>query len=564
MVDKLFKIFHKEYRGIDEAALLLGVTMLASQVLGLVRDRTLAHVFGTARTLDIYNAAFRIPDILFAIVGTFISFTILIPFFVQKLKDDETHAKAREFMDTMFTVFMVAMVVLSAVLYFAMPWLSKVTAPGFTGAERDLLVHMSRIMLFSPFFLGLSNLLGTVTQAFKKFFVYSLSPLLYNIGIIIGAVLLYPVFGAPGLAWGVGLGAVLHLIIQLPVIIRHGFVPRLKPLANFKTVASVVAISIPRTIALSLSKIALLVLTGIATLMPEGSISIFNYAFVLQSVPLAIIGVSYSTAAFPVLVDSFASKNMRQFLEYLLRPLQQIVFWSIPVTVLFIVLRAQIVRVILGTGRFTWADTRLTAAALALFVLSVLAQSLILLLVRGYYAAGKTKRPLIVNLITTTLTVLLGFGLLAAFRDIPVFRFFLESLFRIENIPGTEVIVLPLAYSIGAWVNYAILWRFFKRDLAREHATNHVGVTFRQSLLAAVSMGFITYQMLNVFDGVFNIQTFSGILLQGLCSGIIGIIFGIALLLAMKNIEMISFIKLIKKRFWKESTLPPASDSVVQ
>jgi len=564
MVERWFKLIHREYKGIDEAALLLGITTLGSQVLAIFRDRTFAHIFGPSQTLDIYNTAFRIPDIIFALVGTFISFTILIPFFIQELKKDENQQHARKFMDSMFTVFMVAMVVLSAAAYILMPWLSRITAPGFSGPELDSLISLSRVMLLSPLLLGLSNLLGTVTQAFKKFFVYALSPILYNIGIILGAVLLYPRIGVAGLAWGVVLGAVLHAAIQFPIIIKHGFIPRLRKIRDFAVIREVTKVSIPRTLGLSLSKITLLVLTGMATLMAEGSVSVFNFAFALQSVPLAIIGVSYSTAAFPVLVDSFTSQNMQAFIQHVLRPARKIIFWSLPVVVLFIVLRAQIIRVILGTGNFTWSDTRLTAAALALFVLSVLAQSLILLLVRGYYAAGKTYRPFTINLIASVLTVIAAFLLLAAFRHIPVFQYFLESLFRIEGIAGTEIIILPLAYSLGAWCNYAILWQFFRRDLAREHATHHVGRTLRQSMLAAVSMGFVSYQMLQVFDNIFNINTFHGIFLQGFCSGIIGILFGVALLIAMKNEETLIFAETIKKRFWKSKTLPPASEGMVQ
>ncbi len=564
MVERFFKFFSKEYRGIDEAALLLGITTLASQILAIFRDRIFAHIFGTSATMDIYNAAFRIPDIIFALVGTFISFTILIPFFVNELKKDEKGQYAKSFLDSMFSVFMVAMIILSASAFLLMPWLTRITAPGFSGPELDSLVHVSRIMLLSPLFLGLSNLLGTVTQAFRKFFIYALSPIVYNVGIILGALFLYPVLGINGLAWGVVLGALLHVAIQIPVIVRQGFFPKIRIKNHLEVVREVIKVSVPRTLALSLSKISLLVLTGIATFMPEGSISVFNFAFALQSVPLAIIGVSYSTAAFPVLVETFSARNMAAFIEHVLRPARQIVFWSLPVVVMFIVLRAQIVRVILGTGNFTWSDTRLTAAALALFVLSVLAQGLILLLVRGYYAAGKTYRPFLINIVATVLTVVMAFALLALYQNVSVFRYFLESLFRIENIPGTEIIILPLAYSIGAWCNYFILWRFFKRDLAHEHATSHVGRTLRQSMLASVSMGFIAYQMLNVFDNVFNLETFHGIFLQGFCSGIVGILFGVGLLLAMKNEEILSFMTIIHKRFWKSKTLPPAPESLTQ
>lgn len=563
MVEKFLKLIHKEYRGIDEAAILLAITTLGSQVLAIIRDRTFAHIFGASQTLDIYNTAFRIPDLLFALVGTFISFTILIPFFVGQLQKGED--SARNFMNSMFTIFMGAMVVLSAIAFIGMPWITRVTAPGFSGAELDSLIRISRIMLLSPFLLGLSNLLGTVTQAYKKFFVYALSPIVYNLGIIAGAVLLYPRFGIVGLAWGVVLGALLHVAIQLPVIIKQGFFPRFQKIKDVSLVTSVLALSIPRTLALSLSKITLLVLTGMATLMPEGSISIFNFAFALQSVPLALIGVAYSTAAFPVLIDYFTANNMKEFIQHVLRPARQIIFWSLPVVVMFIVLRAQIVRVILGTGNFSWSDTRLTAAALALFALSVLAQSLILLLVRGYYAAGKTYRPFLVNSIATVFTIALAFLFLWMYKVVPSFAYFLESLFRLEGVARTEIIVLPLAYSIGAWINYLMLWWCFKRDLAREHVTSRVGRTLRQSFLTSVIMGFVAYQMLRILAVVFDLNTFFGIFMQGFLAGIVGIAIGVGLLIMMKNEEILTFIAIVKNKIWKKgAVLQPVQEDLKQ
>ena len=163
-------------------------------------------------------------------------------------------------------------------------------------------------------------------------------------------------------------------------------------------VKSVMALSVPRTLTLSANHLVLLVFGSFASLAGEGSISIFNLSFNLQSVPLSIVGVSYSVAAFPILVRMFSNGERDAFIEQTLSSLRHIIFWSLPVMVLFIVLRAQIVRTVLGTGEFGWPETRLTAAALALFSLSILAQSVILLVVRGYYAAGRTKVPLVVNL----------------------------------------------------------------------------------------------------------------------------------------------------------------------
>ena len=142
---------------------------------------------------------------------------------------------------------------------------------------------------------------------------------------------------------------------------------------------------------------------AIASTLEEGSVSIFNFSYNLQSVPIVIIGVSYSVAAFPSLIKFFSSGNREGFISQIGDAARVIIFWSLPITFLFIVLRAQIVRVLLGSGAFSWSDTRLTAAMLAIFAVSLIAQNLLPLLIRGYYAAGNTRRPLLVNLFRTPL-----------------------------------------------------------------------------------------------------------------------------------------------------------------
>ena len=187
--------------------------------------------------------------------------------------------------------------------------------------------------------------------------------------------------------------------------------------------------------------------------MSGGSISIFTLALNLQSVPLTIIGVSYSSAIFPTLSKLFIEKERDGFLVKMIESAKHIIFWSIPVTVLFVVLRAQIVRVIYGAGQFDWADTRLTAAALALFIVSVVGQSLILLFIRAYYAEGKTMKPLMISIFSSVAMVILGYALTKLYYAFPIFAFFLEDLLKVSGEPGTSVLVLPLAYSLGVFLN---------------------------------------------------------------------------------------------------------------
>lgn len=563
MVKRVLKIFYKEFNSINEAALLLGMFTFFSQLLGIVRDRFLAANLGASLNLDIYYAAFRIPDFLFAIAASLVSVTILIPFFVEKLGlDSENPGRSRKFINNIFTAFFIMIIVVSGITFIIMPWLAQVVAPGFEGEALSELVRLSRIMLLSPILLGVSNLLGTITQAFRKFFVYALSPIFYNLGIIVGILAFYPIFGLSGLAWGVALGALLHVIIQLPVVIRQGYFPTFTWRINWREAGQIAAISLPRTLTLSLSKISIIVLIALASQLAEGSVSILNFAMNLQNVPLTIIGVSFSVAAFPTLVKLFSENNKEEFYRKLVMPARQIVFWSIPVIIFFVVLRAHIVRVILGAGEFSWADTRLTAAALALFVISVMFQSLILLLVRGYYAAGKTARPLLVNLFGTGATIGFAFWFLNLFNNNSNIQAFFENVLRVEGVPGTNVLMLALAYTIGVLINFALMWGLFKWEFMREYKTG-LTRTFIQSLIASIVMGVVIYQLLRLFDNFLDINTFWGVFGQGVLSGLIGIAVAITLLVMMKNKEIDAFWRAMKnKKIWKTRLMGSDTENV--
>ncbi len=558
MVERILNFMNKEFSGLHEAAFLLGSAAVASQILALIRDRIFAHEFGAGAALDIYYASFRIPDFLFVSIASFVSVTVLIPFLIEKIGKRSQDSK--EFIDNVFTVFFAAMVLISIGVFFLIPQLSGVLFPGILGKSHDALIILTRIMLLSPILLGLSNLLGSITQTARKFFVYALSPVLYNIGIIIGILCFYPVWGLPGLAYGVVLGALLHLLVQVPTVFRFGLLPTFSRRPNFSEIKDVVYLSLPRTIGLSVNQVALLVLISLASRMPEGSIAVFNFSWNLQSVPLAIVGVSYSVAAFPTLAHLFSKNETEKFINNIVAAARHIVFWSLPILVLFIVLRAQIVRTILGSGAFSWSDTRLTAAALALFAVSLVAQSLILLFVRGYYAAGNTKTPLVVNVVSSALTIVFAYILINTFRADPFFKYFMESLLRVEDNPGSIIIMLPLAYSVGMIANALALFGFFKSDF--KNMPSFLRRTFMHSFLGAVAMGFIAYLFLGLFANVFNLNTFFGIFLQGLFSGVLGIVAGVMILRLMKNREVEEIGKALHSKFWKARVIVPDKEEL--
>jgi putative peptidoglycan lipid II flippase len=547
-------MLQREVRGLHEAAYLLGFFAIASQALALVRDRLFAHSFGASTTLDVYFAAFRVPDLVFVSVASLVSFSVVIPFFVEQQRHSD--ADAKYFLDNVFTFFALAMVIVGGTLALVAPWLLALLFPGLAaGASFDQLVLLTRILLMQPVLLGLSSLLASVTQVYQKFILYAVSPLLYNLGIIIGVLALYPLMGMAGLGLGVVLGALMHVGIQVPFLLLCGFMPRPRLRLDIGRVRRVIVHSLPRSLALSAQQLALLALLSLASMMQAGSIAIFNLSFNLYNVPLSIIGASYSVAAFPTLAKLFSKGERSTFLSHLIIAAKHIVFWSLPALVLFIVLRAQIVRVILGSGEFGWADTRLTAAALALFAISITAHSLMLLFVRGYYAAGETKKPLLINALSAGMIVGFSALFLHLHQSVPMWQFFFEALLRVEGLAGTQVLMLPLGYSLAMLITIGLFFYSYQRDFTSFlHALKR---PFAQSVSASIIMGFAVHEMLDVLDDVFNLDTFFGIFAQGAIAGMVGIAVGIAILQLMGNQEIRAVWDTLHRKFWRRGVVAP-------
>ena len=552
MVRSFLTAIGREVRGMHEAAYLLAAFALASQLLALVRDRLLAGQFGAGHTIDLYYAAFRIPDFLFATVASLLSLYALLP--VLSRLEQRDGAAAISFLRSTLLAFFVAMAAIAGVLFFLAPYLVPFIAPGIASdaASRAELILLIRILLLQPIFLGASNIVAALTQLRNRFLLYSLSPLLYNLGIIAGIVWLYPRMGVAGLGWGVVLGAVMHLCLQLPYFFgeKSAKLPRGEFTPSF---FEVLKLSVPRTLALASGQLSLLALVALASLFAEGSISIFMFAWNLQSVPLAIIGVSYSVAAFPTLARFHASGNKIEFVRHIEEALRHMVFWAVPAIALTVVLRAQIVRVILGSGQFDWSATRLTAAALALFILSLCAQSITLLIARAYYAAGRTKMPLVFGLTSVAVTVVSSLGLIFIFHASENFRYFLEALMRVADVGGTTVLMLALGYTVGAAVQCIMGMVYFARDF---------GVSFSglkdllfQTSSAAIIGAAAAYGAMSLIGTQVDINTVVGIVTQGFVGGIAGLLVTAGILFLLKNEEFYEAVAAFRKRL---RATPPA------
>ncbi len=547
MIRKTFARLHKEVSGIHDAAYLLAGFALLSILLALVRDKLLAHSFGAGVELDMYYAAFRIPDLVYTIVASMVSVFILIPFLAKKKNDEER----KDLIHTLLLVFGVLLVLVSGLVYIFTPtiiqyFFSEMTLRGYA-PQMIVLVH---ILLLQPVILGLSSILSSVVQYYGKYFIYALAPLLYNIGIIVGIVFLVPKYGLMGLGYGVLLGAVLHLLVQLPSFFALGFGKNIRFNA-LKDSLSVVTVSLPRTIALSANQLTLFVLVVMAGSMSEGSIAIFTLAFNLQAAPLSIVGVSYSTAAFPTLSRLYAKNEIRKFVNQVTVAMRHIIFWSLPIIALIVVLRAHIVRVVYGSGAFDWTDTRLTAAALALFVLSLVSQSIVLLLVRAYYAAGRTIKPQVLSIFSAILTVILAVIFTKAYTKSEYLRNFIEAMTRTLDAGNTIVLMLPLAYSISSIITVFLFMWIFMYDFRK--GTERVRRTILEALVGAFAIGGATYATLQAItaSNIMTINTLLEIFIQGAVAGIVGIGIGIITLWLIGNREVRTAWEVLHHKFWK-------------
>jgi putative peptidoglycan lipid II flippase len=474
-----------------------------------------------------------------------VSASILIPFFVKQGQESEGHLK--KYVNSVFTSFFLFISICSVLAWIFMPILVPLFFKNLGIESIARVVTFSRILLLSPFFLGLSNFFGSIVQYEKRFLLYSLSPLIYNFGIILGAPLGAAKFGIGAVVVGVGVGAFMHMLIQIIWVYSSGNGPKFIKDLNFAEVKKTFTLSVPRTISLSASSLVGLFFVAIASKFPIGSIAVYSFSFNLQSVPLVIIGASYSLAAFPTLAGHYVKKELLEIGECLSSGMRHIIFWSLPVTALFIVLRAHIVRVILGSGAFDWSDTKMTAAALALFVFSVVFQSIQLFLTRAHYAFGRTRLPLFINMAGASITVFSAFAFMKFLSPTGAFFSFIAKILKVEGLERIAVLGLPMAFSIGAIISASLLWFFLEKEIKKSLSASII-ISFRDSFIAALCVGVVTTAALHLFSGIIDLDSAIEVFLHAFVSGTIGIIAGIILLSLIKNREY----KEIAKKFTKK------------
>lgn len=464
------KLYQSTTNSVQGAAILLALSAIMTQLFGLVRDKLLAHLVGPGPMLDVYYSAFRIPDILFVTVATLFSASILLPFLADYLNKNDTAGSQRFMRDSAIT-FSVLILFACALAYILFPYLSRGLVAGFDEGTRSLYIKIGRMLLLSQsIILGLSNLIATITQYYKHFIIWSFAPLFYNIGIICG-VLLYPQMGLTAVVLGVLFGAVMHLAIQIPIIYKHGYLKIFNKQHDlgkyqFSEMLKVFKTALPRTMSLSLNNLVMLVLIATATTMSVGSVSLFTFAYTIQAVPLTLIGLTFSVAAFPTLSKLFSeAKNTisGEFGTEFKTTVRKIFALTTITAVVFIVFRLPLIDLLLGSGAFTQYHVLRTGWLLAIACIGVVPAGMVQLYLRALYATGNTKRPFIATFITAISTIIITVFGLYLIKNTSLDFWLAQKTGLI--ITDTNVLILMFAVATSSIINVLLLRGITKKYL---------------------------------------------------------------------------------------------------
>jgi len=430
-------ILFQKQSSIISGALIIAIMLLASAILGLIKKRLYASVITPGPELDIFFAAFRWPDLTFQLIVGGALNAAFIPVFAHLIGTRSKNG-SWQFVSTVLNCTIVAFTLISILFLIFMDQLAIIIGVGFSESELMLLKELMRILLISPIILGVSSFIAGTLQSFQRFLLPFLSPVVYNLGSILGVIFLYPIWGIKGIAWGVVIGSVAHLLVQIPLLFHLQFKYSLKSNLKDPAFQKMLKLSFFRTIGAGVEQIKSVVLISLASILPRGGISVFDLGLSITSIPVSIIGVSISQASLPEFSSLVAKGDMVNLRRTFISSLNQITFFLLPISVVLIVLKIPVVRLIYGAGNFTWEDTVVTSWVVATLAIGLIFQALNNLIVRLFYSLHETKLPVFVSIISIIITILISY-------------FFTN---RSELI---SIRIMSLAISIGAGIEFILL-----------------------------------------------------------------------------------------------------------
>ncbi|MDO8667669.1 MAG: lipid II flippase MurJ [bacterium] len=418
---------------IPAGSVVLGITILISYSLGLVRDHYFARIFGASRALDAYNAAFLIPDLLFNILVASGIAAAFVPVLTGLLKLDAK--RAAEYANSVITAAIGSMIITSAIIMvFAGP-ISALVVPGFDLTDRALVAKILRVLAISPIFFGISNAIGAMLVTKRRFLYYGLSPVLYNLGIIGGTIFLAPRFGIMGVAFGTVGGAFLHFAVRWFDARRSGFVFSFKHAFKTAEFKQTIKLMLPKMFGHPIELATFWAFTAISSTLVPGSVAVMSFARNFESVPVSLIGITIATTTFPILAMTIVDRSVERFRKVLRNSFLLIFFTSIAAALVTFLIREPLVSLALGGGAFKAGDIERTAMALGVFTLAIPAEASIQLLARAFYATKNTIIPVVLSIAGFIISV--GGAYLL--------------------VPRYEILALPLGFFMGGAVELVLL-----------------------------------------------------------------------------------------------------------
>jgi len=527
----MLRLMNAESKTIFGAATVVGVLSFVSRIVGFLRDRILAGEFGAGDTLDVYYSAFKVPDALFSLIVIGSLSASFIPLFTKHYGFPGGKQAAWKLTNNVLNLIVVSMIGLSLLMMLFAEPLASVIAPGFDVGKQHDVAGFMRIMLLAQIILAGSVVYGSVLQGMKRFVLYSLAPVLYNVGIIVGGVWLArpDMLGEIGLAWGVVIGAILHLCVQIYGVWAAGYRYEWTWKPRDRESLEILKLMGPRMIGIAVGQANIVLLGVIASTLGVGSVTIFQFAYNIQFFPVGIFGVSYAIAAFPSFVEHLDRRDTNGFVQTFSSTVRQILFFLIPMMMVFLILRAQIVRVVVGAGQFDWASTILTADALAFFALSFIAQALVFVLARAFFALRDTATPLVAGIASATIGIAMAFWLS---RDY-------------------GVVGLAMAYTASSIMNLALLWVPLRARVGSLDELKLIQSLFVLSS-AGVLCGVVTQFLKPVAASFMSLDTFLGVLGQGLFAGGFGIAAYVGVCILLRSEEAMDIWGGIRRRVFRK------------
>ena len=490
----------KTQHQVARAALLVMAAFAVSRALGFVRQIVFGLYFGTGLEMDAYVAALRVPDALFLIVAGGALGSAFIPTFTTRLAQED-EAGAWRLASAISNLLLIVLVPLSAAAMALSPWLVRtVVAPAADPAIQARAADLMRVMLLSPAIFGVSGIVMGALNAHQHFLLPAVAPLLYNIAIIAGAIWGgISGTGTMGAAVGMVVGALLHLLVQVPGLLRYG--ARYTPALGLRDpgVREVGTLMAPRVLGVAVVQINMVITTRLASALGGGAISALDYAWRLMLLPQGIFAQAVGTAVFPTFSAQAARGELDAMRHTLLTMLRTLVALMLPATAGMIVLGRPLVALVFERGAFSATSTADVSMALALFSLGLVGHSLIEIFARAFYALHDTWTPAIAAMGSMAVNLLLGLAL--------------PSLFTRAGLAAHGG--LALANALAALIEMVVLLWVMQRKIGGLALRSAFGQAARAAL-ASVGMAFLVLLWLRLAPSELLLQSVGGIVIGGL------------------------------------------------